>query len=77
MNFSCQRIAIRSNRANHGSCNLASMVEELSLELHEDKAPNNVGTTIDVRRPSHVTTYKETEWHISRQPKTLTKAYFA
>ena len=30
VNFSCPRIATRSSRANHASCDLLNMVEELS-----------------------------------------------
>jgi hypothetical protein len=33
VNFSCPRIATRSSRANHASCSLPNMVEELSPEL--------------------------------------------
>ena len=33
MNFSCPQIATKSNRANHVSCSLSNMVEELSLKL--------------------------------------------
>jgi hypothetical protein len=58
------------------------VVEELSPELQEDQAPNNLGTTGDVGRPGHVTAVhktacKETEWHIARLPKTSAKACFA
>ena len=58
------------------------MVEELSLELQEDQAPNNEGTTSDVGRVGHVsvvheTSCKETEWHIARLSKTLGMACFA
>ena len=58
------------------------MVEELSPELHEDQTPNNQSTTSDVGRAGHVsavheTSYKETEWHIARLPKTSAKACFA
>jgi hypothetical protein len=82
INFSHPRIATRSSRANHASCSLPDVVEELSPELQEDQASNNLGTTVDVGRPGHVTTIhettcKETEWYITRLPKTLTKAYFA
>jgi hypothetical protein len=57
-------------------------VEELSPELQENQAPNNLGTTSDIGRPGHVTaihesTCKETEWHIARQPKTSAKVCFA
>jgi hypothetical protein len=56
-------------------------VEELSPKLQEDQAFNNLGTTSDVGRPSHVTAIhetacKETEWHIARLPKTSAKACF-
>jgi hypothetical protein len=82
VNFSRPRIATRSSRANHTSCSLPNVVEELSPELHEDQAPYNLGTTIDVGRPGHVTaihetTCKETELHIVRLPKTSAKACFA
>jgi hypothetical protein len=81
-NFSHSRIAIRFSRANHASCSLPDMVEELSFELQEDQAPNNLGTTIDVGKPGHVTAIhetacKETEWYIARLPKISTKACFA
>jgi hypothetical protein len=57
------------------------VVEELSPELQEDQTPNNLETTVDVRRPDHViaiheTACKETEWHIARLPKTSAKACF-
>jgi hypothetical protein len=57
------------------------MVEELSLNLREDKAPNNLGTTVNVGRLPHVTAIqetacKETEWHIVRLLKTSLKACF-
>jgi hypothetical protein len=82
VNFSRPRIATRSSRANHASCSLPNVVEEVSPELQEDQAPNNLGTTGDVGRPGHVTAVhetacKETEWHIARLPKTLAKACFA
>jgi hypothetical protein len=82
VNFSCPRIATRSSRANHANCNLSDVVEELSPELQEDQAPNNLGTAGDVGRPCHVTavhetTCKETEWHIARLSKTSAKACFA
>jgi hypothetical protein len=82
VNFSSPRIATRSSRVNHASCNLPDVVEELSPELQEDQAPNNLGTMVDIGRPGHVTaihetTCKETEWHIARLPKTSAKAYFA
>jgi hypothetical protein len=79
VNFSRPRIATRSSRANHASCSLPNVVEELSPELQEDQAPNNLGTTVDVGRPGHVTKIheiacKEMKWHIARLPKTLAKA---
>jgi hypothetical protein len=82
VNFSSPRIATRSSRANHVSCNLPDVVEELSPKLQEDQAPNNLGTMVDVGRPGHVTAIhetacKETEWHITRLPKTSIKACFA
>jgi hypothetical protein len=82
VNFSRPRIATRSSRANHVSCNLPDVVEELSPELQEDQAPNNLGTAGDVGKPDYViavheTTCKETEWHIARLPKTSAKACFA
>jgi hypothetical protein len=57
------------------------VVEELSPELQEDQAPNNLGTTGDVGRPGHVTSIHETackemEWHIARLSKTSAKACF-
>jgi hypothetical protein len=82
VNFSRPRIATRSSRANHASCSLPVVVEEVSPELHEEQALNDLGTTGDVGRPGHVTAVhetacKETEWHITRLPKTSAKAYFA
>jgi hypothetical protein len=82
VNFSHPQIATRSCRANHTSCSLFDVVEELSPELQDDQAPNNLGTTVDVGRLGHVTVIheiacKETEWHIARLPKTLAKACFA
>jgi hypothetical protein len=82
VNFSRPRMATRSNRANHASCSLPNVVEELSPELQEDQAPNNLGTTVYVGKLGHVTTIyettcKETEWHIARLPKTSAKACFA
>jgi hypothetical protein len=81
VNFSHPRIATRSSRANHASCSLPNVVEELSPELQEDQAPNNLGTTGDVGRPGHVTSIHETackemEWHIARLSKTSAKACF-
>jgi hypothetical protein len=81
INFSRPRIATRSSRANHGSCSLPDVVEELSPELQEDQAPNNLGTVGDVEGPGHVTAVHETackemEWHIARLPKTSAKACF-
>jgi hypothetical protein len=82
VNFSRPRIATRSSRANHASCSLPIVVEEVFLELKEEQAPNDLGTTGDIGRPGHVTavhetTCKETEWHIARLPKTSVKACFA
>jgi hypothetical protein len=47
VNFSRSRIATRSSRANHASCSLPDVVEEVSPELQEDQAPNNLGTMGD------------------------------
>jgi hypothetical protein len=82
VNFSRPQIATRLSRANHASCSLPNVVEEVSPELQEDQAPNNLGTAGDVERPGHVTAVhetacKETEGHIARLPKTLAKACFA
>jgi hypothetical protein len=82
VNFSRPRIATRLSRANHASCSLPNVVEEVSPELQEDQAPNNLGTAGDVERPGHVTAVyetacKEMEWHIARLPKTSAKACFA
>jgi hypothetical protein len=82
VNFSRPWIATRSSRANHGSCSLSEVVEELSPELQKDQAPNNLGTIVNVGRPGHVTAIHETackemEWHIARLPKTSAKACFA
>jgi hypothetical protein len=60
VNFSHPRIVIRSNKANHASWSLPDVVEELSPELQEDQAPNNLGTAGDVGRPGHVTALYET-----------------
>ena len=59
VNFSPPRIATRSNRANYASCGLSNVVEELSSELQEDQASNNLGTTIDIGKLGHVTTIHE------------------
>jgi hypothetical protein len=82
VNFSHPRIATKSSRANHASCSLPVVVEEVSPEVHEEQVLNELGTTGDIGRPSHVsavheTTCKESEWHIARLPKTSAKAYFA
>jgi hypothetical protein len=82
VNFSRPRIATRSMRANHTSCSLPGVVEELSLDLEEDGARHNLRTTGDVGKPGHVTEIHETvckemEWHIARLPKTSAKACFA
>jgi hypothetical protein len=82
VNFSHPRIATRSSRANHSSCSLPDVVEEVSPELQEDQAPNSLGTAGDIERPGHVTAVheiacKEMEWHIARLPKTSAKACFA
>ena len=82
VNFSRPRIATRSSRANHASCSLPDVVEELSPELQEDQILNYQGTTSDVGRIGHITAvhkiaYKEIEWHIARLPKTLAKVCFA
>ena len=58
------------------------MVEELSFELQEDQAPNNLGLIADVGRSGHETAIyetscKETEWHIAKLPKTSANACFA
>ena len=81
INFSYSQIATRFSQANHANCSLSDVVEELSLKLQEDQAPNNLGIVGSVGRPSHViaiheTACKETGWHIARLPKTSVKAYF-
>jgi hypothetical protein len=48
VNFSRPRIATKSSRANHASCSLPDVVEELSLKLQEDQVSNNLGTMVDV-----------------------------
>jgi hypothetical protein len=58
------------------------VVEEVSPELHEEQALNELGITGDIGRPGHVTAVheiacKETKWHIARLPKTSAKACFA
>jgi hypothetical protein len=78
VNFSHPRMATRFARAIHASCNLADVVEDLSLNLQEDHVPNNLRTTVEVCRPSHViaiqeTTCDELQYHIER----LSKACFA
>jgi hypothetical protein len=82
VNFSCPWIATRLSRANRASYSLPDVVEELSPELQEDQALNNLGTVGDIGRPGHVTAIHETactetEWHIARLPKTSAKACFA
>jgi hypothetical protein len=69
-------------RANHASCTLPDVVEELSPEQQQDQAPNNLGTVGNIGRAGPVTAIheiacKETEWHIARLPKTSAKACFA
>ena len=64
------------------SYSLPDVVEELSLELQEDQAPNNQGTTSNAGRAGHVSVVhenacKKTKWHIARLSKTLAKACFA
>ena len=81
VNFSSPQIATRSSRANHASCTLPDVVEELSPKLQEDQASNNQSTTSDIGRAGHVsavheTACKEAEWHIARLPKTSAKACF-
>jgi hypothetical protein len=39
LNFSRLRIATKSSRANHASCSLPDVVEEVSLELQGTKHP--------------------------------------
>jgi hypothetical protein len=82
VNFSRPWIATRFSRANHASCSLPNVVEELCSELQEDQVPNNLGTMVNVGKLGHVTAihetaWKETEWHIARLPKTSAKACFA
>jgi hypothetical protein len=82
INFSHPRMVTRSNKANHASCSVLDVVEELSPELKDDQAPNNLGTAADVGRPAHVTAIHETackemEWYFARLPKTSAKACFA
>ena len=82
VNCSHPRIVTRSSRANHASCSLPDVVEELSSKLQEDQAPNNLGTASDVRKLGHMTAIHETacnkmDWHIARLSKTSAKAYFA
>jgi hypothetical protein len=60
INFSHSWIATRFARANHASYSLANVVEELSLDLQEDHAPNNLGTTVEVCKPPHITAVQET-----------------
>ena len=66
INFSRPWIATTSSRANHASCSLPNVVEELSPELQEDQASNILGTLGNVGRLGYViaiheTTCKETE----------------
>jgi hypothetical protein len=82
VNFSRPRIATRSMRANHASCSLPNVVEELSPEHQEDQPPNSLGNVGDIGRAGHVTAVhetacKETKWYIARLPKTSAKACFA
>jgi hypothetical protein len=82
VNFSRSQMATRSSRANHASCSVLDVVEELSPKLKNDQTPKNLDTTEDVGRPAHVTgihetTCKQTEWYIARLPKTSAKACFA
>jgi hypothetical protein len=48
INFFHSWIVTRFVRANHASCNLANMAEELSPNLQEDHALNNLGTMVEV-----------------------------
>jgi hypothetical protein len=55
VNFFHLHIATRFARANYASCNLADVVEELSSNMQEDHASNNLYTTVEVCRLPHVT----------------------
>ena len=59
VNFSHPQIVTRSARANHGSRSLDDVVEELSSNLEEDQALNNLGTMADVGSPLHVIAIQE------------------
>jgi hypothetical protein len=56
VNFSRPCIVTKSARANQTNCSLANVAEELSSKLQEDHASNNLGTTVKVCKPLHVTT---------------------
>ena len=76
VNFSHSQVNTRSTRTRGISCDLNNIPEELPPDLYEHPTP------IDNCRATHViiiqeTTYKETEQHIARLPKTSAKACFA
>jgi hypothetical protein len=80
VNFSHLWISTKSAKANHAKYNLANVVEELSPNLQENQALNNLGTTADIGRPPHVIAIEETtcmkmEWHIARLPKTSSNCF--
>jgi hypothetical protein len=54
VNFSRPQIATRLCRANHASCSLSIVVEEVSPELHKEQALNELGTTGDIGRLGHI-----------------------
>jgi hypothetical protein len=76
VNFSRPRVRTRSTAAAGASCSLSDIPEEPSIDLQEHPIPN-INSRMTHVTAIHETACKETEWHISRLPKTSTKACFA
>jgi hypothetical protein len=76
VNFSCPQVRTRSTAAAGASCSLSDILEEPSTALQEHPIPNVNSRTIHVTT-IHKTACKETEWYITRLPKTSAKACFA
>jgi hypothetical protein len=76
VNFSHPRVRTRSTTAVGASCSLSDIPEEPSTDLQEHPIPN-VNSRMTHVTAIHKTACQETEWHISRLPKTLAKACFA
>jgi hypothetical protein len=76
VNFSRPRVKTRSTAAAGASCSLSDIPEEPSIDLQEHPIPN-VNSRMTHVTAIHETACQETEWHISRLPKTSAKACFA